>query len=125
MDTTLQTFLLSFIKIGGKVLVIFMAVTKIGVAASSIVALLGSAGLALGLSLQGSLSNIAGGVILLLLKPFQVGDYIIEGNSGKEGTVQTGAIGCLCYVNVFVQLRIAKVKERLPYSCDSTWFNHG
>ena len=83
MDTTLQTFLLSFIKIGGKVLVIFMAVTKIGVAASSIVALLGSAGLALGLSLQGSLSNIAGGVILLLLKPFQVGDYIIEGNSGN------------------------------------------
>ena len=89
MDTTLQTFLLSFIKIGGKVLVIFMAVTKIGVAASSIVALLGSAGLALGLSLQGSLSNIAGGVILLLLKPFQVG----EGNSGKEGTVQ--AIGIM------------------------------
>ena len=89
MDTTLQTFLLSFIK----VLVIFMAVTKIGVAASSIVALLGSAGLALGLSLQGSLSNIAGGVILLLLKPFQVGDYIIEGNSGKEGTVQ--AIGIM------------------------------
>ena len=93
MDTTLQTFLLSFIKIGCKVLVIFMAVTKIGVAASSIVALLGSAGLALGLSLQGSLSNIAGGVILLLLKPFQVGDYIIEGNSGKEGTVQ--AIGIM------------------------------
>ena len=56
-------------------------------------ALLGSAGLALGLSLQGSLSNIAGGVILLLLKPFQVGDYIIEGNSGKEGTVQ--AIGIM------------------------------
>lgn len=93
MDTTLQTFLLSFIKIGGKVLVIFMAVTKIGVAASSIVALLGSAGLALGLSLQGSLSNIAGGVILLLLKPFQVGDYIVEESSGKEGTVQ--AIGIM------------------------------
>ena len=88
MDTTLQTFLLSFIKIGGKVLVIFMAVTKIGVAASSIVALLGSAGLALGLSLQGSLSNIAGGVILLLLKPFQVGDYIIIAQqNGCEGTV--------------------------------------
>ena len=67
MDTTLQTFLLSFLKIGRKVLVIFMAVTTIGVAASSIVALLGSAGLALGLSLQGSLSNIAGGVLLLLL----------------------------------------------------------
>ncbi len=92
MDVTLQTFLLSFIKIGMKVLVIFLAVTKIGVAASSIIALLGSAGLALGLSLQGSLSNIAGGVILLMLKPFQVGDYIIEESSGKEGFVEAVGI---------------------------------
>lgn len=93
MDATLQSFLLSFLKIGLKVLVIFMAVTKIGVAASSIVAILGSAGLALGLSLQGSLGNIAGGVILLLIKPFEVGDYIVEGSSGKEGFVQ--AIGIM------------------------------
>ena len=65
MDPTLETFLLSFIKIGLKILIIFWAVTRIGVTASSIIAVVGSAGLALGLSLQGSLSNIAGGVILL------------------------------------------------------------
>ncbi|MCI6859407.1 MAG: mechanosensitive ion channel [Eubacterium sp.] len=93
IDPTLETFLISFIRIGSKILVIFMAVTKLGVAESSIVALLGSAGLALGLSLQGSLANIAGGVILLLLKPFKVGDYILEESSGKEGTVQ--AIGIM------------------------------
>ncbi|MDO4977211.1 MAG: mechanosensitive ion channel [Eubacteriales bacterium] len=88
LDPTLQTFLLSFIRLGMKVLIIFWAITKIGVGASSIIAILGSAGLALGLSLQGSLTNIAGGVILLFMKPFQVGDYILDG-SGKEGTVQS------------------------------------
>lgn len=93
MDLTLQTFLLSFIKIGLKILVVLWAVTRIGVTASSIIAVVGSAGIALGLSLQGSLSNIAGGVILLLMKPFQVGDYIVEDSSGKEGTVQ--AIGIM------------------------------
>lgn len=93
MDRTLEMFLLSFIKIGLKILVIFWGITYIGVAASSIIAMIGSAGLALGLSLQGSLSNIAGGVILLFMKPFQVGDYIIEDSSGKEGVVQ--AIGIM------------------------------
>ncbi|MBQ9157342.1 MAG: mechanosensitive ion channel [Eubacterium sp.] len=93
MDPTLQTFLLSFMSISLKILVIFMAVSKIGVGASSIVALLGSAGLAVGLSLQGSLGNIAGGVILLLIKPFEVGDYIMEESTGKEGTVE--AIGMI------------------------------
>lgn len=92
MDPTLESFLLSFIRLGAKVIVIFCAINKIGVATSSIIAILGSAGLALGLSLQGSLANIAGGVILLLMKPFKVGDYIVE-SSGKEGTVQ--AIGIM------------------------------
>ena len=89
VDLMIQTFLLSCLKIGLKILVVFMAVTHVGVAASSIVAVVGSAGLTLGLSLQGSLSNIAGGVILLIVKPFQVGDYIIEEGSGMEGTVQS------------------------------------
>lgn len=53
----------------------------------TIVALLGSAGLAIGLALQGSLSNFAGGVLLLILKPFKIGDYIVEQSSGNEGTV--------------------------------------
>ncbi len=87
VDTSLKTFLLSVISIGLKILVVFMAITRLGVATSSIIAVLGSAMLAIGMSLQGSLSNIAGGVVLLLLKPFAVGDYIMEEGTGKEGTV--------------------------------------
>ncbi|CVI73046.1 MAG TPA: mechanosensitive ion channel [Candidatus Anaerobutyricum stercoris] len=89
MDLMIQTFLLSCMRIGLKILVVFIAVQQVGVQASSIIAVIGSAGLAVGLSLQGSLSNIAGGVILLVVKPFQVGDYILEESSGKEGTVQS------------------------------------
>ena len=93
IDVTLRTFLDSLINIGLKALIVFWAVSTLGVATSSIIALLGSAGLAVGLSLQGSLSNIAGGVILLFMKPFQVGDYILEDSSNKEGFVQ--AIGIM------------------------------
>ena len=53
----------------------------------SIIAVLGSAGLTVGLALQGSLSNFAGGVLIILLKPFVVGDYIMDSASGQEGTV--------------------------------------
>ena len=93
IDVTLRTFLNSAANIAMKVLVIFLAITQLGVASSTIVALLGSATLAIGLSLQGSLANIAGGVILLFIKPFRVGDYIQEEGSGKEGTVK--AIGII------------------------------
>lgn len=93
MDLMIQTFLLSAMKIGLKILVVFIAIQQVGVQASSIIAVIGSAGLAVGMSLQGSLSNIAGGVLLLVVKPFQVGDYILEDSSGQEGTVQ--AIGIM------------------------------
>ena len=62
---------------------------KLGISSASIVAVLGSAGIALGLALQESLGNFAGGVLILMMKPFKVGDYIICGD--KEGTVS--AIG--------------------------------
>ena len=58
-----------------------------GIATSSFIAILGSAGLAVGLALQGSLTNFAGGILILLVKPFKVGDYIIYGGTGEEGTV--------------------------------------
>lgn len=58
-----------------------------GIPTTSVAALLGSAGLAVGLALQGSLSNFAGGVLILVIKPFKVGDYIIEDNHKNEGTV--------------------------------------
>ncbi len=92
IDHTLHTFILSFMRIGLKILVILWAVGQVGVATSSIIALLGSAGVAVGLSLQGSLANIAGGVILLLMKPFEAGDYILEDSSGKEGVVRSVGI---------------------------------
>ncbi len=93
IDPALETFLTSAVNIGLKMLLIFVAVNELGVATSSIIAILGSAGIALGLSLQGSLSNIAGGVILLLMKPFKIGDYIYVGGSDHEGFVE--AIGIM------------------------------
>lgn len=80
-------FVDSFVKAALYVLLVLMLASSFGVDAASIVALLGSAGVAIGLAIQGSLSNLAGGVLILLLKPFRVGDYIQEGSTGKEGTV--------------------------------------
>lgn len=88
LDEGLVHFLRSFTNMTLKTIVVFWAVTRLGVAGSSIVALFGSATITVGLALQGSLSNIAGGVLILLLKPFQIGDYIVEDHSKNEGTVQ-------------------------------------
>lgn len=86
MEEGLSHFLLSFINIALNIIVAFMAVSVFDAAVTSIMAVLGSAGLTLGLALQGSLSNLAGGVLILIMKPFQVGDYIITG-AKEEGTV--------------------------------------
>lgn len=80
-------FVDSFIKAVLYVLLIFMIAGNFGVDAASIIAVIGSAGVAIGLALQGSLSNFAGGVLILLLKPFKVGDYIIEDTNKNEGIV--------------------------------------
>lgn len=86
-ETGAVQFVESFVKAALYVLLVFMLASHFGVDAASIVALLGSAGVAIGLAVQGSLSNLAGGVLILVLKPFKVGDYIIEGVTNKEGTV--------------------------------------
>ncbi|MCI5953529.1 MAG: mechanosensitive ion channel [Lachnospiraceae bacterium] len=80
-------FVDSFVKAALYILLVLMLASSFGVDAASIVAVLGSAGVAIGLAIQGSLSNLAGGVLILLLKPFRVGDYIVESSTGKEGTV--------------------------------------
>jgi len=85
-DTGAVQFVDSFVKAALYVVLVFTIATSFGVDAASIVALVGSAGVAIGLAVQGSLSNLAGGVLLLLLKPFHVGDYIVAA-SGHEGTV--------------------------------------
>ena len=69
-------------------ILLFSIATKFGVDAASVAALIASGGVAIGLALQGSLSNFAGGVLILLLKPFEVGDYIIEDTNKNEGTVK-------------------------------------
>lgn len=81
-------FLDSFIKAGLYFILVLAIASGFGVDAASVVALLGSAGVAIGLAIQGSLSNLAGGVLILLLKPFKIGDYIKEDTSGNEGTVE-------------------------------------
>ncbi len=86
-DIGVIQFLDSLAKAVLYVLLAFLVASGLGVDAAGIVALLGSAGVAIGLAIQGSLSNFAGGVLILLLKPFKVGDYIKEDANGNEGTV--------------------------------------
>lgn len=80
-------FLDSLLKVILYMLLVFLIASGFGLDATSVVALVGSAGVAIGLAVQGSLSNFAGGVLLLLLKPFKTDDYIKDSN-GNEGTVQ-------------------------------------
>ena len=75
-DQTLHKFLMSLVGILLKVLLFISVASMVGIATTSFVALLGAAGLAVGLALQGSLANFAGGVLILLFKPFMVGDFI-------------------------------------------------
>lgn len=76
LEKSSQTFIYSILNIGLKVLVFIIAISELGISSSSIITVLGSMGLALGLALQGGLSNIAGGVMIMIFKPFKVGDYI-------------------------------------------------
>ena len=85
-DVGVRQFLDSVIKYALYFLLWLMILTLFGVTTASVIAVLGSAGLTLGLALQGSLANFAGGVLILLMRPFKVGDYIMVG--GNEGTVK-------------------------------------
>lgn len=87
MEVSLRKFLLSAVYVCICGLAVFAAAEKIGISSASIIAILGSAGLALSLSLQNMLGNFAGGVALLMMKPFKVGDYIVCGT--EEGTVSS------------------------------------
>ena len=91
-DTGLVQFLDSLVKYGLYILLGISILSHFGVQTTSIVAAIGSVGVAIGLALQGSLSNFAGGVIILLLKPFKVGDYIVQGD--LEGVVSEIQLFC-------------------------------
>ncbi len=79
LDKGIITFVSSFASIGLKVMLVVMAAIQLGVPSASFVTLMGSAGLAIGLALQGSLSNLAGGFMILLYHPFRVGHFIQAG----------------------------------------------
>lgn len=86
-DTGVIHFIDSFLKVSLYAILAVTIASGFGLDAASILALLGSAGVAIGLAIQGSLSNFVGGVLILMLKPFKIGDYIKEDTNGNEGTV--------------------------------------
>ncbi|MCH2232112.1 MAG: mechanosensitive ion channel [Crocinitomicaceae bacterium] len=85
MDRSLRTFLSSLASIGLKALIVITAIGQLGIEMTSFVAILGAAGLAIGMAFSGTLSNFAGGVMLLIFKPFKVGDFVAV--QGEEGVV--------------------------------------
>lgn len=92
LDPTLSKFLADILLWTMRILLFVTFISKLGVETSSFVAILGAAGLAVGLSLQGSLSNFAGGILIILFKPFRVG-HTIEAQ---------GVIGTVCEIQIFV-----------------------
>lgn len=136
MEVSVMKFLLSVTNVGIYAIVLFMAADKIGIPSASIIAMLGSAGLAIGLALQGSLSNVAGGILILVTRPFVVGDYIVlngvEGSvhsigltytslqtgDNKKITIPNGTVSNTTIVNVTAQeKRRVDVSVGIGYSC--------
>ena len=87
LDPGAKSFVISFVSIALKVIVMVVVLSIIGIPMASLVTIVGSCAVAIGLALQGGLSNIAGGLMILIFKPFKVGDYIIS--NGLEGTVKS------------------------------------
>lgn len=88
VDPSLRPFLRNILNVSLRVVLIIAVIAQLGMEMTSVFAVLGSAGLAVGLALQGSLSNFAGGVLLLTVKPFRVGDYIeAQGVGGRVSII--------------------------------------
>jgi small conductance mechanosensitive channel len=86
VEGTVRSFVMSFVKIGLYVILVISIIGILGVPMASVVAVLASAGVAVGLALQGALSNLAGGIMLMIFHPFRQGDYIEA--AGVDGVVQ-------------------------------------
>ena len=123
LDTGVQSFLRSFMTIGLDLLVVLTAAYVLGIPMTSFLTLLASSGVAIGLALQGALSNLAGGVIILIFKPFKVGDFVEAG--GYTGVVES--------ITIFytIMLTVDNKRVTLPngtltnaavvnYSCEET-----
>lgn len=89
VDAGLVTFLGSFISLASKIMVVITAITQLGIQMTSFITVLGAAGLAIGMAFSGTLSNFAGGIMILVLKPFKVGDTInAQGQQGQVKEIQ-------------------------------------
>lgn len=88
LEISVQTFLRSFLNLTLNLVLAFAIISKLGVETTSLAALLASAGVAIGMALSGNLSNFAGGLIILVFKPFKVGDYIESDAQKVGGTVR-------------------------------------
>ena len=86
LDSSVKGFVISILSISLKTLLLVVAASIVGIPTTSFITIIGSAGVAVGLALQGGLSNLAGGIMLLIFKPFKVGDYIES--EGRDGTVK-------------------------------------
>ena len=86
VDKTLETFVCNFLRIALMVIVIIAAISQVGIQTTSFIAIFGAAGLAVGLALQGSLSNFAAGVLIVLFRPYRVGDFVEA--AGVAGTIE-------------------------------------
>lgn len=87
MDATVQAFFLNFAKIALYIVLVVSIISVLGVPMASVITVLASCGVAVGLALQGALANIAGGIMLMIFRPFSIGDYIAA--AGEEGTVKS------------------------------------
>lgn len=108
VDPLLKSFIISLVNAITYIVFFFFIIGGIGIKATSLVAVLGTAGLAVGLALQGSLSNLAGGVLILFFKPFSKGDYIIT--SSGSGTVES------IYILYTVILTLENFRITIPNS---------
>lgn len=89
MEKTLRNFLNSLINVGLKALLLISVASMVGIETTSFIAVLGAAGLAIGLALQGSLANFAGGVLILIFRPYKVGDFVeAAGHSGVVKSIE-------------------------------------
>lgn len=88
-EITVRKFIRHLLRAAGYGLIAVTMLQVVGIETTSLITVIGSAGVAAGLAMQGSLSNFAGGILILMMKPFKVGDYIIEDGNKNEGTVKT------------------------------------
>lgn len=105
IDPTFNSFILDVLLWGFRILLFVVIASKLGIQTSSFVAIIGAMSLAIGLSLQGSLSNFAGGVLIILFKPFRIGDIIeAQGESGKVLSIHIFSTQIVNYQNNIIYI---------------------